>query len=70
MDWLELLYMILPYVITALIGAFAAYYGIFKGKLQLFKKFIDVLDNALEDNTITSEELKKIIASAKELIGI
>ena len=70
MDWLELLYQFLPWVIGILIGIFTSYYLAFKGKTKEFKAFIDTIHNALEDDKVTTDELKAIVAAGKALFGV
>ena len=68
MDWLELLYEFLPWVIGIVIGIFGAYFAIFKGKVDKIAAFVKVLQDALEDNAITKEELKSIVAAFKAIL--
>lgn len=58
----------ISYGITALIGSFTAYYTVFRRKLNKFRKFIDMLDDANADNNITAEEFTGIFKSGKELL--
>lgn len=51
-----------------LIGASGGYYVVFKGKLRKLRKAIDVVDDALIDDTVTNEEFVKVFETFKELI--
>ena len=69
MNW-EILWTIIPYVITLLAGVFASYWLIGKGKIAQIKKAIDVISAAVEDNQISEAEAKAIVAAVREVLGL
>lgn len=69
MDW-DILWTIIPYVITLLAGVFASYWLVGKNKIAQIKKAIDVISAAVEDNNITEAEAKAIVAAVREVLGL
>lgn len=70
MDWMELLYKLIPYIVTILIGIFGSYFVIFKGKLAQVKKAVDIISDAVEDGEITEPEARAIVTAIRELLGL
>ena len=69
MNW-EIIYTVLSYAITLAMGIFGTYYSIGKGKLAQVKRVIDVLSEAVEDDDVTVEEEKAIVAAVRAVIGM
>jgi len=55
--------------VAVLIGVGGTYFLVFKKKLKQFRRFIDNVDDALYDNTVTEEEFRKIYEAGKALIN-
>ncbi len=58
---------ILPIVITGT-SSYSLCYVIFKRKLKAIREAIDTLDNALEDDKLSREEIKEILNKFKAII--
>jgi len=55
-------------VITILLAKFKAETGIFKEKFKNITNLVNEINDALEDDTITTEESKKIIKTLRGII--
>ena len=66
-EWFEFVAAVVSFVI-GLVSA-KVYYRKFKKKLHEIRECIDAIDNALEDDKITKEEVKQIVNKCKEIIG-
>jgi len=53
--------------ITAIISG-TAVWSKFKSKLSAFRQFIDDMDNAVQDNTVTDAEFQKLWSDGKALL--
>ncbi|MEN3051791.1 MAG: hypothetical protein ABC596_08295 [Candidatus Methanosuratincola petrocarbonis] len=61
--------------VVAVVGSFVigllvskAYYGRFKKLLHQLRMCIDSIDDALSDDTLTREEVKKIVENCKKIV--
>lgn len=53
--------------VTAIISG-TAVWSKFKSKMDAFRQFIDDADNAIQDNTVTEDEFRKIWNDGKALL--
>ncbi len=56
-------------IVTAVSGL-AIYFHKLKTKLTQFRQFIDLIDDALSDNTITEKEYQSIWEAGKKLLKL
>ena len=67
---LAILWKVIPYLITLAIGIFGTYWVVGKGKIAQIKRAVDVISEAVEDNSITEDEAKAIVMAVREVIGL
>ncbi len=63
---ITLIEVILPIIIT--LAGLGGFFVLFQRRLTSFRNFIDGLDDALKDGTVTSEELESIWKLIQKLI--
>lgn len=61
MEEIEIIYLVIGFVITYLVGKFV-------NKVEKFLKLIESIVTAFADMKITADELKEIFANLKELL--
>lgn len=66
------IYELVAVVVSFVIGIIAAraYYGKFKTTLRNVRNCIDAIDDALADDTITKEEVQRIVEYCKRIIDM
>jgi len=64
------LYEVVAVVVSFLIGLIAGrqYYGVFKKKLHQVRDCIDAIDDALQDDTLTKEEVRRIVENCRKIV--